>query len=152
MAALSANRLARLRAQRTKRRLYLMMLCIVIVNLPWCIFLTVMNLKDVGTDVLPYSFDELHDRKDPLPWDTVDMIPSRFLSFLSMNNSYTWSLSAVPAFVFFGLTKDAVNEYRRIALSMGLGRFFLGLHTEYDPIKSASEDSSWLSTGIFSST
>lgn len=41
--------------------------------------------------------------------------------------------TTIPIFIFFGMTKDAMNSYRVVLLFFGLGKVFPQLHEEYDP-------------------
>ena len=50
-----------------------------------------------------------------------------------MNICYVPIITAIPIFVFFGMTKDAMNCYRVILLYVGLGKAFPSLYEEYNP-------------------
>lgn len=138
----STNRVAAQRAQRTKRRLYLMVLSILIPFLPLVITLAVINLID-STPLKPFDYDAIHNRGFPFPWNSIIFLPSNNFGFAYMNICYIAILSAVPIFVFFGMTKDAMNSYRHGLLLLGFGCCFPGLHQEYDPDRNAYGDNSY---------
>ncbi|KAK7430082.1 hypothetical protein QQZ08_003473 [Neonectria magnoliae] len=150
VSALSANRVANLRAQRTKRRLYLMVISIMVPFLPVVIILAMLNIRH-ASPLKPYDYDAIHNPIFPYPWNTITYLPSNQLEFAFINNCYIPILSAVPVFVFFGMTKNAMNSYRRGCLHLGLGWFFPMLHEEYDPDRDAY-GSSALSSTITGST
>ncbi|KAM3512326.1 hypothetical protein MY11210_004039 [Beauveria gryllotalpidicola] len=133
--ALASNRAAFLRSQRTKRRLYLMVMSILVPFLPITITLCFVNVQALGA-LRPFNFNEIHHPKTSLPWETIIYIPSRFNDFGSINNGYISIFTAVPIFLFFGMTKDAINSYRIVMLYLGLGKIWPNLHNEYDPDRS----------------
>lgn len=138
----SSNRVAAMRAQRTKRRLYLMVVSILAPFLPLVITLAVVNLID-STPLRPFDYDAIHNRGFPFPWNSIIFLPSNNFGFAYMNICYIAILTAVPIFVFFGMTKDAMNSYRRGLLSLGLGYCFPRLRQEYDPDRAAYSQSSY---------
>lgn len=140
--ALSGNRLAALRAQRTKRRLYLMVVSILAPFLPLVITLAVVNLMD-SAPLKPFDYKAIHEYSFPFPWNTIVYLPSNNIGFAYMNIGYISILSALPVFIFFGMTKDAMNSYRRGLLMFGLGIIFPRLYQEYDPDRDAYADSSY---------
>ncbi|KAM3493670.1 hypothetical protein MY3957_003062 [Beauveria namnaoensis] len=139
--ALASSRAAFLRSQRTKRRLYLMVTSILVPFLPITITLCFLNVQALGV-LRPFNFNEIHHSKTSLPWETIIFIPSRFNDFGSLNNGYISIFSAVPIFLFFGMTKDAINSYRIVMLYFGLGKIWPNLHNEYDPDRSATQTAS----------
>ncbi|KAI9166739.1 Pheromone a factor receptor [Paramyrothecium foliicola] len=148
--ALASNRVALMRANRTRRRLYLMVISILTPFLPVICTLTVLNIFDMGT-LRPFNYNRIHNHAHPYPWNTILYVSSEELGFSFLNNAYIAILSSIPIFVFFGMTADAMNDYRRILLALGLGRFFPRLHREYDPDRSARETSSLSSSRVLSS-
>ncbi|KAI9901888.1 hypothetical protein N3K66_003705 [Trichothecium roseum] len=144
-AALSRNRTVSARAHRTKRRLYLMVVSILVPFLPVVVALTVLNILDIGyVRPLPYP-SAAHDGVGvdlPFPWNSVVYLTSDKIPFALMNNAYICMFTAVPVFWFFGLTRDAVNDYRLVLLALGLGRWFPRLREEYDPDRSSATASS----------
>ncbi|KAG5985026.1 hypothetical protein E4U55_001962 [Claviceps digitariae] len=132
--ALSSNRIAQQRSQRTRRRLYLMVISILIPFLPVVVALAAWNILQMH-GIRPYDYDQVHNQASPLPWNTILFVPSSQINWALLNNCYIPITTAIPIFVFFGLTKDAINHYRKIALFFGLGSLFPGLRQEYDPDK-----------------
>ncbi|KAM5351387.1 hypothetical protein ACJ41O_004110 [Fusarium nematophilum] len=139
--ALSSNRVANHRAQRTKRRLYLMVVSIMTPFLPIIITLAVLNIV-MASPLKPFDYDLIHNHPFPYQWKNIIFLPSNGIGFAYMNNCYIPILAAVPVFIFFGMTKDAMNSYRRGLLRVGLGHIFPGLHEEYDPDREAYGSSS----------
>lgn len=148
--ALSNNRLAHIRAQRTRRRLYLMVVSILVPFLPVVVTLAVLNVK-AALPLLPFDYYEIHNRVLPYKWNTILMLPSESFGFAYTNIAYIPILSAVPVFLFFGMTKDALNTYRRVFLVAGLGAIFPSLHVVYDPDKSAYANGAYGSNATASS-
>lgn len=146
MSALSRNRVASYRAQRTRRRLYLMVISIMTPYLPVNILMFVSNMVEAG-GLKPFNYDQIHNHATPYPWNSVVYITSDQASFQLLNIPYIGALTAIPIFVFFGMTKDAMNDYRRLLLCLGLGRVFPRLREEYDPDRSVRTGQS-LSFGL----
>lgn len=90
------------------------------------------NIVDNGA-LKPYDYAAMHSRTVPYPWNTIIYLPSSTINFGLMNIGWISILTAIPIFLFFGKTTDAVNSYRRLFLHCGLDAFFPGLHREYDP-------------------
>ncbi|KAF4461175.1 pheromone a factor receptor [Fusarium albosuccineum] len=139
--ALSSNRVANQRAQRTKRRLYLMVVSILTPFLPIIITLAVINVM-MASPLKPFNYDLIHKHPFPYQWDNIIFLPSNGVGFAYMNNCYISILAAVPVFLFFGMTKDAMNSYRLGLLYFGLGHIFPKLNEEYDPDREAYGSSS----------
>jgi pheromone a factor receptor len=133
----SANRLAVARAGRAERRLFYMALSILIPYLPLTVYFSVDNLLS-ALPLGAFDFAALHD---PETWWIVPPFPTDTVGFAFQNVVYVPILTALPIFWFFGMTKDAVNTYRRAAVAVGLARLFPRLREEYDP------DSSLYATG-----
>ncbi|KAI5465620.1 pheromone A receptor-domain-containing protein [Mariannaea sp. PMI_226] len=148
--ALSSNRVVSLRAQRTRRRLYLMVISILVPFVPIVITLAVLNVR-AASPLLPFDYDEIHKHVLPVPWNTIIYFPSGKQEFAFLNNCYISILSSIPVFVFFGMTKNAMNDYRRTCLWFGLGHLFPILYEEYDPDRDAY-GSSHLSSNVTNST
>ncbi|KAM0301168.1 hypothetical protein HYE67_007007 [Fusarium culmorum] len=130
--AINSSRSANQRAQRTKRRLYLMVLAILVPYLPVVITLAVLNILG-AFPLQPFDYDLIHNRTWPYPWSSVILVPSNGFTFILLNNCYINILAAIPVVLFFGMTKDAINSYRRGLLYFGLGHLFPKLQEEYDP-------------------
>ncbi|KND94858.1 Pheromone a factor receptor [Tolypocladium ophioglossoides CBS 100239] len=139
--ALSTSRTANRRSQRTRRRLYLMVTSILVPFFPVVIALAVVNVL-ANRPLLPFSYDAVHDHPFPRPWNTITFIPSSMINWMYMNNCYIPILTVVPIFVFFGMTKDAMNQYRLAFLFVGLGDVFPRLKEEYNPDRGPSGGSS----------
>ncbi|KAM0347106.1 hypothetical protein ACHAPU_005045 [Fusarium lateritium] len=152
--AINSSRSANQRAQRTKRRLYLMVLAILAPYLPVVITIAVLNMVK-AFPLQPFDYNLVHNRMVPFPWSVVVFVPSNSVTFAYLNNCYIDILAAIPVVLFFGMTKDAMNAYRRGLLFIGLGRLFPKLHEEYDPDRSAygsSSGNSYLMDSTISTT
>ncbi|KAF4585783.1 pheromone receptor [Ophiocordyceps camponoti-floridani] len=129
--ALSNNPRASRRSQRTKRRLYLMVTAIMVPTLPLVVAVAVANvLQKSGGE--HFDFYAVHNQAEP-PWSVILFYPSSEILWINLNNCYINVLVAIPIFGFFGTTKDAINEYRLVALANAL----LG---NIDGVKPASSD------------
>lgn len=130
--ALMSSRVAHQRSQRTRRRLYMMVISILVPFLPIVMALSIMNILEMH-GLKAYSYDEVHHHARPVPWDTIMFFTSAQINWTYMNNCYIPIATALPIFIFFGMTKDAINQYRVVGLFFGLGRLFPGLKDQYDP-------------------
>jgi pheromone a factor receptor len=99
---------------------------------PIVLTLTILNILDLK-ELKPYSYDAIHHHTEPYPWNTIVYLRAADLGFAYLNVSWIPILSAIPIFGFFGTTKDAMNDYRRLLLFFGLGKIFPPLYQEYDP-------------------
>lgn len=131
--ALSNNPLAHARSQRARRRLYLMVVAILVPFLPIVIALAIVNMRVAGA-LAPFDFNAIHHHgPDEIPWDTIIYLTSSEIHWSYMNMCYLPIVSTVPIFIFFGMTKDAMNCYRVVLLYLGLGKVFPRLYEEYNP-------------------
>ncbi|KAJ4268641.1 hypothetical protein NW762_002708 [Fusarium torreyae] len=136
ISAINSSRTANNRAQRTKRRLYLMVSAILVPYLPIVTTIAVFNVLG-AFPLQPFDYDIIHNRTVPYPWSSIVFIPSNGVSFGYLNNCYINILAAIPVVIFFGMTKDSINSYRHGLLFLGFGRLFPKLHEEYDPDRAA---------------
>lgn len=109
-----------------------MVLAILVPYLPVVITLAVLNILG-AFPLQPFDYDLIHNRTWPYPWSSVILVPSNGFTFILLNNCYINILAAIPVVLFFGMTKDAINSYRRGLLYFGLGHLFPKLQEEYDP-------------------
>ncbi|KAK4079976.1 hypothetical protein Trihar35433_1081 [Trichoderma harzianum] len=114
--ALSNNPLAHSRNQRARRRLYLMVISILIPFLPVVLALAAINVINTWP-LQPFDFKAIHSNERAIPWSTIIYLPSSQIGWMFMNICYVPIITAIPVFVFFGMTKDAMNCYRVILLS-----------------------------------
>ncbi|KAL6908800.1 pheromone A receptor domain-containing protein [Trichoderma evansii] len=131
--ALSNNPLAHARSQRARRRLYLMVVSILVPFFPIIVTLAIVNMRPTGA-LTPFDFDAIHHHgPDDIPWSTIIYLTSSELHWSYINMCYLPIGSTVPIFIFFGMTKDAMNCYRVVLLYLGLGKVLPRLYEEYDP-------------------
>lgn len=88
----------------------------------------------------------------PFDWNKVILVPSREVDWELFEASWIPVFSTIPIFLFFGMTKDALNDYRKISLLFGAGRIWPKLHEEYDPDRVSSSRSGSSGTFNFSTT
>jgi pheromone a factor receptor len=130
--ALMTNSTATARSNRTGRKLYLLVLCVLIPYLPISIAFVVADLVDI-LPLIPFDFNRIHTGSAAYPWFAILFVPSSEISFTYMNSNYLAIITAVPVFWLFGLTKDAVNTYRKYMCNVMLDRIWPSLREEYDP-------------------
>src|SRR5690606_14925622 len=104
---------------------------------PVVVTIFVTNIRMMGP-LNPYRYEDAHHSM----WDYIVLMPSTTMNFPLLNQGWIPILTAIPVTIFFGMTKDAMNDYRRVLLLSGLGRFFPRLHCEYDPDVPGSADGS----------
>ncbi|SPN98367.1 uncharacterized protein DNG_01412 [Cephalotrichum gorgonifer] len=154
LSALStSNGRATSRARRAKRRLYFMTLAILVPYLPITLMYFINNIRYI-VPLDPYDFGAVRRGEvDGLPWDSVILLPSRALDFATQNDRFTAILTVIPVFGFFGMSKDAINIYRRYLVALGLARIWPSLEGEYDPDRTGSRfGSSHGTSGIIASS
>lgn len=131
--AFSSSSSAARRSQRARRRLYLMVLAILVPYFPVVAGLAALNVA-AALPLRPFDFARVHAAAaHPWLWNSVVVAPADRQGWVYLNSCYIPVLAAVPVFVFFGTTTDAVNQYRLLLLRLGLARLFPGLEREYDP-------------------
>ncbi|ROT38797.1 hypothetical protein SODALDRAFT_277871 [Sodiomyces alkalinus F11] len=126
--ALSSNSSAISRQNRTRRRLYLLTICILIPYIPLQCAHAALNI----TETLPLEPFDYHrvrnDENAPYPWNSILLRPSSEINFAFMNNKFISIATAFLVFFLFGATIDARSTYRRYLLAMGFGKLFPRLH------------------------
>ncbi|KAK1751591.1 pheromone A receptor-domain-containing protein [Echria macrotheca] len=135
------------RQHRVRRKLYFMTLGILIIVVPLILallFLNVIDGKDYWSD--PYDFDLIHYGPDPFNINFITFTTSDLVRFVDMNINYIPTLAAMVVCFVFGTSAEAVNDYRRILLVLGLGCIFPKLREEYNPDTRRSGQRSWLSS------
>lgn len=140
-AALISNSSAASRANRTRRRLYQMSLSILVPYVPVMIAFFVYSILDTG-DFKPYNYHRIHYTPEPYPWNSVVLVPSWMVPFPAMNQPWVPILTTIPIVLFFGMTQDAVDTYRKYALAVGLGKFWPALRKDHTKNKQRNTGSS----------
>ena len=118
--------------------------------LPIVLVLAALNIIDMQKP-LAFDYDAIHNHQSPYPWNTIIYLNSQELGFGLLNNAWISILTAIPVFVFFGMTKGALNDYRKVLVSLGLGRIHPALYKEYDPDRALFESGSYATGGSSSS-
>lgn len=115
------------RAARTRRKLYMMALTIVIPYCPMQMIFLFNNIRLGLPWTKPYDLGQLHSSG----WSRLDYAPSTRVSFTSMYINYIAVLEVVVFFIYFGRTKEAHEMYRDYLRALGLGRVFPSLNGEW---------------------
>ncbi|KAK2013244.1 pheromone receptor [Colletotrichum eremochloae] len=118
---LMSNGSATSRASRTRRRLFLVMICVLVPYAPVECYVITTQFRGFFLSN-GFDFQGIRQRVDPFPWNTILLLPSSKLSFLELNHQYLVIATAAPVFYFFGMTEDAAGTYRRALRAAGLGR------------------------------
>lgn len=123
-----------------------MVLSILVPFLPIYMALAILNIVKMGTP-LPFDYNTIHRTPgtlanlfSPVPWNAVVFLPSTEIEFTMMDDAWICIITTLPIFLFFGMTKDAVNDYRKMCLFFGAGRLWPSLHEEYDPDRKKSKE------------
>ncbi|KAK2000931.1 hypothetical protein LX36DRAFT_385333 [Colletotrichum falcatum] len=127
--ALMSNGSAASRASRTRRRLFLVMLCVLVPYAPVECYVTAAQFR-IFFFSNGFDFHGIRQQVDPFPWDTILLLPSSRLSFFELNHQYLVIATAAPVFYFFGMTEDAAGTYRRALRTVGLSRVLPWLREE----------------------
>lgn len=109
-----------------------MVVVVLIPFLPIMVTLTALNISKMGP-VKPYNYAVIHEHQTPYPWDSIIYVSSDQIDAAWMSNDYISLLAVISLYLFFGMSKDAINEYRIALLFFGLGKVFPRLYEEYDP-------------------
>ncbi|KAI1842793.1 hypothetical protein JX266_010969 [Neoarthrinium moseri] len=130
-AALQANTEASSRSHRARKRLYLMALSIITPYVPLQIAFLVYNAKT--TQLHDYSLQQVHSGSSAYPWNAVTFVPYWMINFVAMNQPYVAIVTAIPIVWFFGMTKEAIETYRKFLCRLGLSKCFPRLKDPYEP-------------------
>lgn len=105
-------------------RLYCLCCLVILALLPLQVFSLIQNQVN---DLLPFSWNDTHNNPD-LPWNSAVLIPSYGTVFY---DRIIWVVGGFVIFLLFGFGKDAMKTYRVLLLSVGLGRIFPVLRSDY---------------------
>ncbi|KAL2188810.1 hypothetical protein L209DRAFT_801562 [Thermothelomyces heterothallicus CBS 203.75] len=131
--ARSQGGIAAARQDRVRKKLYFMTLFCIIVVLPLIMVLLFNNIVEGAPWSLPYDFDALHFGPDPFNVYFISFTTSDRMSFVDLNVAYIGEVAGIIVFIPFGTTPEALNMYREMLLSLGLGYVFPRLKEEYVP-------------------
>jgi pheromone a factor receptor len=119
------------------------LVCIIVV-LPLIMVLLFLNIVQGAPWNLPYDFDALHFGPDPFNVYFISFTTTDMMSFSSLNIPYIGEIAGIAVFIPFGTTPEALNMYRGLLLSVGLGYVFPKLKKEYVPrAKRGGSSFSW---------
>lgn len=135
--ALSSDSTASSRQNRTKRRLYLMCLVVLIPYIPLNCAVAIYNLVR-NLPLQPFDFYKIHHEAEPFPWNSIVFIPSTQTNFVYVNTKLLPIITSGIVWFFFGTTTEAMGIYRRCLLAMGLGKLFPRIHHMGLPPEQAS--------------
>jgi pheromone a factor receptor len=108
-----------------------MSLSVMVPYVPLQMVFLALNLRN--TDFHPYDYHMIHEAASPYPWSAIMLVPSWMLPFEVMNQPWIAIFTTIPIVLFFGMTKDAIEMYRKYTLAVGLGKFFPVLNEPWDP-------------------
>lgn len=120
------------RAERTRRRLFLMTFSILVPYLfVMCVHTGVQMRSTFPLQGL--DFHNIRHENRPLPWDTIFLYPSSSLEFFQLNSHYLVILTALPIYFFFGRTENTTKADRRFMDTLGLRKVFSRLREDPAP-------------------
>ncbi|KAF6830525.1 pheromone receptor 1 [Colletotrichum plurivorum] len=128
-AALLSSSSAATRANRTRRRLFLMTLCILVPFIPTVLALCFIQIR-ATIPLQAFDFRQIHPDDNLWPWHSITFYTHDELTFFDLNYNYLVILTGIPIFFFFGLKKDTKEIYHRFLVSIYLDRIFPGLRVE----------------------
>ncbi|KAK8139183.1 hypothetical protein PG984_002563 [Apiospora sp. TS-2023a] len=131
-AALSTNSSAASRANRTRRRLYQMSMSILVPYVPVMLAFFVFDINET-MPLQPYDYYRIHYTDEPYPWDSIVLVPSWLVPFAAMNQPWIPILTTTLIVLFFGMTQDAKDMYRRYALAVRLDKCWPALRDKGGP-------------------
>ncbi|KAK7949728.1 pheromone A receptor-domain-containing protein [Apiospora saccharicola] len=131
-AALSTNSSAASRANRTRRRLYQMSMSILVPYVPVMLAFFVFDINET-MPLQPYDYYRIHYTDEPYPWDSIVLVPSWLVPFAAMNQPWIPILTTILIVLFFGMTQDAKDMYRRYALAVRLDKCWPALRDKGRP-------------------
>jgi pheromone a factor receptor len=108
-----------------------MSLSIVVPYVPVQVILFVISMR--GTVYHPYSYQNAHRGTAEYPWNSIFFIPSWMMDFPVINQPWIPIFTTIPIVIFFGMTTEAVDTYRKFLLLLGFGTCFQALKEPYDP-------------------
>ncbi|KAI0481803.1 GPCR fungal pheromone mating factor [Xylaria cf. heliscus] len=132
---------ASIRANRTRRRLYNMLLLILVIYVPVMMYFLVLNVKDTLSSYRAYDYNRMHWSATPYPWETILFVPSWIVPSDVMNQPWIAIATTVVIVAFFGMTMEAQQIYRQYAAYLGLKTCFQKLRRKNTPGPSPADKS-----------
>ncbi|TDZ74402.1 Pheromone a factor receptor [Colletotrichum trifolii] len=122
--AILSNTSAATRAERRRRRLFLMTACVLVPYIPVVCALSYFQIRSI-LPLRHYDFYEIHDRANPLPWNSIVLHTRNRLTFLDLYSNYLQVLTTVPIFFFFGCTNKTKATLRHHMTRLRLDQLLL---------------------------
>lgn len=139
----SQDGIAAARQERVRKKLYFMTLACIVLVLPLVMILLFVNIVEGAPWSLPYDFEALHFGPDPYNIYFISFTTSDLMSFSALAITFIGELAGIAVFIPFGTTPEALNMYREMLLTIGLGYIFPKLKEEYVPRPKRSSRFSW---------
>ncbi|KAI0455433.1 pheromone A receptor-domain-containing protein [Xylaria acuta] len=115
---------ASIRANRTRRRLYNMLLSILVVYVPVMMYFLACNIRDTFSSYRAYDYNRMHWSATPYPWEAILFVPSWIIPSDIMNQPWIPIATTVVIVAFFGMTMEAQQIYSHYAEYVGLQTCF----------------------------
>jgi hypothetical protein len=132
--AAGSNSAAAKRQARLRRKLYFMSLAVLVPYAPlefYQLYLLIEGgLAPVDWWTQSASIENVHSGAD---YNFIPYVTSGMVGPLELNRAYIPIATTLSIFWTFGMSKDAINAYRKCLLFVGLGYCFPVLHKEYVP-------------------
>ncbi|KAH6654253.1 pheromone A receptor-domain-containing protein [Truncatella angustata] len=139
--ALTANTRSSSRVrQRTRIRLYQMALSIIVPYVPLQMVFFGVNLTTTMRNLHPYNYYSIHHNPDH-PWSAIIFYNSWDVAFSVMNQPWINIFTTIPIVLFFGMTDEANEAYRRFLTRLRIGSWWNASKNVQSVVKETSEDS-----------
>ncbi|KAK2604557.1 hypothetical protein N8I77_007475 [Diaporthe amygdali] len=125
----SRNTSVQARNARARRKLYFTTLTILTPYLPLQLVFLYHNIRLGMSWAAPFDLATLHRQG----WNEIDYSPSTTVPWTIMYGTYAYAIGVFIIFLYFGLTKDAHDLYRKYLRALGLGKIFPKLNEEWFP-------------------
>lgn len=125
----TGNSSAQARNARARRKLYFMTLTIVAPYLPMQLAFLYNNIKRGMPWATPVGLSSFTQEGR----DEIDYSPSTVVPWTIMYGTYGYAIEAFIVFLYFGLTKDAHDIYRKYLRALGLGKVFPKINEDWYP-------------------
>ncbi|KAI0406572.1 GPCR fungal pheromone mating factor [Xylaria palmicola] len=134
---------ASIHANRTRRRLYNMLLMVLVIYVPFMVYYLVLNIKDTISSYGAYDYNKIHWSATPYPWDTVLFVPSWIIPSDVLNQPWIPIATTAVILLFFGMTVEAKQLYGQYAEYLRLKAFLRKIKREKYNAFTTTDESDW---------
>lgn len=127
-----------------------MALSIIVPYVPLQMIFFSVNIIETLPELAPYDYNNIHNGTDPYSWNAIFFWPSWMQDFATLNQPWVAILTTIPIVLFFGMTEEAHDIYRKFLVRIGFGKCFLNLKDLRNSDQSRCTDSS--QKGLWSSS